>query len=70
MKRRLQQKGISVGDPRHFDPDLDPLINEFGSGAGSGSNSGSDPFFTDFKDVKNNFFPFFFLKTYPQAHYL
>jgi hypothetical protein len=27
------------------------------------------PFFSDFKDAKKNFFTFF-LKTYPQAHYL
>ncbi len=29
------------------------------------------PFFSDFKDSKKNYFgPYFFLITYPQAHYL
>jgi hypothetical protein len=29
-----------------------------------------NPFFSDFKDAKNVFFSYFFLITYPQAHYL
>ncbi len=44
-----------------------PLTN----GSGSGSNSGSDSLISDFKDAKRLFFfIYFFLITYPQAHYL
>ena len=28
------------------------------------------PFFTDFKDANKKFYLYFFLITYPQAHYL
>jgi hypothetical protein len=36
----------------------------------SDPNPDPTPFFSDFKDAKKNFSSYFFLRTYPQAHYL
>jgi len=46
---------ISPEDPWHFGVDPDPDPTPYPT-----------PFFSDFKDAKN----YFFLITYPQAHYL
>jgi hypothetical protein len=58
------QKG-SVEDVWHFGADPDPHLWLMDLDL----TLDLTPFLSDFKDAKKIFFPYFFLTTYPQAHY-
>jgi hypothetical protein len=54
-----------VGDPGQFGANSDPRLR-----TDPDPTPDLTPFFSDFKDAKKLFFSYFFLITYPQAHYL
>ncbi len=69
--RNLPFNSSSVGDLWHLGTNPDPYLWLMDSDLAPDLTPDLTPFFSDFKDTKNYFFSsYFFLITYPQAHYL